>query len=114
MKIYTILVTNQNYTLVMDDDTFTGDNLDELLSVLNKKGIDFNDFKEVITTEENKVFLYVEKPEIKSISTEVTQNLFTKESVYRTVTEFFDNSVLMKEYSNIEDMEKALAEDLRK
>lgn len=113
IKIFTLLITNTEYKLVMDNVSYSGEKLDELLAVLDDKGIKFEDFNEVITTDELRVLLYIQKPEIKSVSTEVTQNLFTEESVYRTVTEFFDNSVLMKEYKTLDDMETALKNDLK-
>lgn len=113
IKIFTLLITNTEYKLFMDNVSYSGEKLDELLAVLEDKGIKFEDFNEVITTDELRVLLYIKKPEIKSVSTEVTQNLFTGESIYRTVTEFFDNSVLMKEYKTLDDMETALKEDLK-
>lgn len=113
IKIFTLLITNTEYKLVMDNVSYSGEKLDELLAVLDDKGIQFEDFNEVITTDELRVLLYIKKPDIKSVSTEVTQNLFTGESVYRTVTEFFDNSVLMKEYKTLDDMETALKNDLK-
>lgn len=113
MKVYTLLITNTEYKLVMDNVSYSGEKLDELLAVLDDKGIKFEDFNEVITTDELRVLLYIKKLEIKSVSTEVTQNLFTGESIYRTVTEFFDNSVLMKEYKTLDDMEAALKEELK-
>ena len=113
IKIFTLLITNIEYKLVMDNVSYSGEKLDELLAVLEDKGINFEDFNEVITTDGLRVLLYIKKPDIKSVSTEVTQNLFTGESVYRTVTEFFDNSVLMKEYKTLDDMETALKEDLK-
>lgn len=113
IKIFTLLITNTEYKLVMDNVSYSGEKLDELLAVLDDKGINFEDFNEVITTDELRVLLYIKKPDIKSVSTEVTQNLFTGESIYRTVTEFFDNSVLMKEYKTLDDMETALKNDLK-
>lgn len=113
MKVYTLLITNTEYKLVMDNVSYSGEKLDELLAVLDDKGIKFEDFNEVITTDELRVLLYIKKPEIKSVSTEVTQNLFTGKSIYRTVTEFFDNSVLMKEYKTLDNMETALKNDLK-
>lgn len=113
IKIFTLLITNTEYKLVMDNVSYSGEKLDELLAVLEDKDIKFEDFNEVITTDELRVLLYIKKPDIKSMSTEVTQNLFTGESVYRTVTEFFDNSVLMKEYKTLDDMETALKNDLK-
>lgn len=113
IKIFTLLITNTEYKLVMDNVSYSGEKLDELLAVLDDKGITFEDFNEVITTDELRVLLYIKKPDIKSVSTEVTQNLFTGESIYRTVTEFFDNSVLMKEYKTLDDMETALKNDLK-
>lgn len=113
VKIFTLLITNTEYKLVMDNVSYSGEKLDELLAVLDDKGIQFEDFNEVITTDELRVLLYIKKPDIKSVSTEVTQNLFTGESIYRTVTEFFDNSVMMKEYNTLEAMEAALKEELK-
>lgn len=113
IKIFTLLITNTEYKLVMDNVSYSGEKLDELLAVLDDKGIKFEDFNEVITTDELRVLLYIKKLDIKSVSTEVTQNLFTGESVYRTVTEFFDNSVLMKEYKSLDEMETALKEELK-
>lgn len=113
VKIFTLLITNTEYKLVIDNVSYSGEKLDELLAVLDDKGIKFEDFNEVITTDELRVLLYIKKPEIKSMSTEVTQNLFTGESIYRIVTEFFDNSVLMKEYKTLDDMETALKNDLK-
>lgn len=113
MKVYTLLITNTEYKLVMDNVSYSGEKLDELLAVLEDKCITFEDFNEVITTDELRVLLYIQKPDIKSISTEVTQNLFTGESIYRVVTEFFDNSVMMKEYKTLDDMETALKNDLK-
>lgn len=113
IKVFTLLITNTEYKLVVDNVSYSGEKLDELLAVLDDKGIKFENFNEVITTDDLRVLLYIQKPDIKSVSTEVTQNLFTGESVYRTVTEFFDSSVLMREYKTLEAMETALKEDLR-
>lgn len=113
IKVFTLLITNTEYKLVVDNVSYSGVKLDELLAVLDDKGIKFEDFNEVITTDELRVLLYIQKPDIKSVSTEVTQNLFTGESIYRVVTEFFDNSVMMKEYNTLEAMETALKEDLK-
>ena len=113
IKVFTLLITNTEYKLVVDNVSYSGVKLDELLAVLDDKGIKFEDFNEVITTDDLRVLLYIKKPDIKSVSTEVTQNLFTGESIYRVVTEFFDNSVMMKEYNTLEAMETALKEDLK-
>ena len=113
IKVFTLLITNTEYKLVVDNVSYSGVKLDELLAVLDDKGVKFEDFNEVITTDDLRVLLYIKKPDIKSVSTEVTQNLFTGESIYRVVTEFFDNSVMMKEYNTLEAMETALKEDLK-
>lgn len=52
MKVYTLLITNTEYKLVVDNVSYSGEKLDELLAVLDDKGIKFDDFNEVITTDD--------------------------------------------------------------
>ena len=52
MKVYTLLITNTEYKLVIDNVSYSGVKLDELLAVLDDKGVKFEDFNEVITTDE--------------------------------------------------------------